>query len=80
MVVYPPLLPPLIPCRYDEIVSPYKSSFQNGTGVVNVILQDLCSSAIVEHSLMPASKTTLRWVLNQLDPSTASPADCNPKF
>ncbi|KAF8942416.1 hypothetical protein BGZ47_006481 [Haplosporangium gracile] len=66
--------------KYDEIVSPYKSSFQSGPGVVNVVLQDLCEFAYVEHTLMVASKTTLRWVLNQLDPSTASPANCNPKF
>ncbi|KAG0276079.1 hypothetical protein BGZ95_008030 [Linnemannia exigua] len=66
--------------KYDEIVSPYKSSFQSGEGVVNVVLQDLCGSAYVEHALMVTSKTTLRWVLNQLDPSTASPANCNPQF
>ncbi|KAF9087092.1 hypothetical protein BGX23_008368 [Mortierella sp. AD031] len=66
--------------KYDEIVSPWKSSFQNGTGVVNVVLQDLCGSAIVNHVFMPASKTTLRWVLNQLDPTTASPANCYPEF
>lgn len=77
------LLPPVrsrYSNRYDEIVSPYKSSFQSGPGVVNVVLQDLCASAYVEHTLMVASKTTLRWILNQLDPSTASPANCNPKF
>ncbi|KAG9063004.1 hypothetical protein KI688_004604 [Linnemannia hyalina] len=66
--------------KYDEIVSPYKSGFQSGPGVVNVVLQDLCESAYVEHALMVASKTTLRWILNQLDPTTASPANCNPKF
>ncbi|KAF9932395.1 hypothetical protein FBU30_008247 [Linnemannia zychae] len=66
--------------KYDEIVSPYKSSFQNGSGVVNVVLQDLCNTALVEHNLMVLSKTTLRWVLNQLDPSSASPVICNPQF
>ncbi|KAG0378544.1 hypothetical protein BGX24_003524 [Mortierella sp. AD032] len=66
--------------KYDEIVSPYKSSFQSGEGVVNVVLQDLCESAYVEHALMVTSKTTLRWVLNQLDPSTTSPANCSPQF
>ncbi|KAF9134623.1 hypothetical protein BGW39_006388 [Mortierella sp. 14UC] len=66
--------------KYDEIVSPYKSSFQSGEGVVNVVLQDLCETSLVEHTFIITSKTVLRWILNQLDPSTASPANCNPQF
>ncbi|KAG0082962.1 hypothetical protein BGZ92_011201 [Podila epicladia] len=66
--------------KFDEIVTPYTSGFQTGPGVVNEELQNLCSFDYSEHLMITNSLVALRWTLNQLDPSTAKPADCFPVF
>ncbi|KAF8924784.1 putative secreted lipase [Dissophora ornata] len=38
-----------IATKYDEVVTPYTTCFQNDTGVTNVVLQDLCSLSLNEH-------------------------------
>ncbi|KAF9563279.1 hypothetical protein EC968_004892 [Mortierella alpina] len=62
--------------RYDETVTPYDITFSYSPGVTNTVLQDLCSTEIREHLLIFTSKVVLRWVLNQLDPDHAKPANC----
>ncbi|KAF9315576.1 hypothetical protein BG003_002889 [Podila horticola] len=52
---------------YDEVVTPFTSCYSEKAGVTNQLLQDL-------------SKVVLRWIMNQLDPSTAETASCLPVF
>lgn len=65
-----------IATRYDEVVTPYQTCYQNDPGVTNTLVQDLCALSIPEHLLMIDSKVVLRWVLNQLDPVNAKTANC----
>ncbi|KAG0359259.1 hypothetical protein BG005_001103 [Podila minutissima] len=66
-----------IATKFDQIVSPYASCFQEKAGVTNQLLQDLCMVSLDEHF---NSKNVLRWVMNQLDPSTAKTASCLSMF
>ncbi|KAF9359985.1 hypothetical protein BGX26_010913 [Mortierella sp. AD094] len=65
-----------IATKYDEVVTPYETCFQEDAGVTNVLLQDLCLASLNEHLTMVNSKVVLQFVLNQLDPSTAATANC----
>ncbi|KAF9286651.1 hypothetical protein BGZ88_008987 [Linnemannia elongata] len=65
-----------IATRYDEIVTPWETCYQDAPGVTNTLLQDLCLLALNEHISIIDSKIALRWALNQLDPSTAKTANC----
>ncbi|KAG0339727.1 hypothetical protein BG000_001465 [Podila horticola] len=65
-----------IATKFDEVVTPYATAFQNGPGVTNIVLQDLCLLSLNEHLTMVNSKVVLQYVLNQLDPSTAKTANC----
>ncbi|KAF9548066.1 hypothetical protein EC957_007349 [Mortierella hygrophila] len=62
--------------RYDEVVTPWETCYQDAPGVTNTLLQDLCLLALNEHITIINSKIALRWALNQLDPSTAKTANC----
>ncbi|KAI8597470.1 secreted lipase [Dissophora ornata] len=65
-----------IATKYDEVVTPYATCFQNDTGITNVLLQDLCALSLNEHLTMVNSLVVLQFVLNQLDPSNAKTANC----
>ncbi|KAF9938403.1 hypothetical protein BGZ65_012942 [Modicella reniformis] len=65
-----------IATKYDEVVTPWETCYQTGSGVTNVLLQDLCAASLNEHLLITESKVVLQFVLNQLDPSTAKTANC----
>ncbi|KAG0221613.1 putative secreted lipase [Mortierella sp. GBAus27b] len=65
-----------IATKYDEVVTPWQTCYQNDAGVTNALLQDLCFGSLNEHLLMVNSKVVLQWVLNQLDPSSAKTANC----
>ncbi|KAF9937608.1 hypothetical protein KVV02_003895 [Mortierella alpina] len=65
-----------IATRYDEVITPYQSTFSYSPGVTNVLLQDLCGVSFPEHLLMLGSKVVVRWMLNQLDPDNAKTANC----
>ncbi|KAF9995470.1 hypothetical protein BGZ80_007496 [Entomortierella chlamydospora] len=65
-----------IATKYDEVVTPYENCYQNDTGVTNVLLQDYCTVSLNEHLTMVNSMVVLRFVLNQLDPSTAATPNC----
>ncbi|KAF9163710.1 hypothetical protein DFQ26_002231 [Actinomortierella ambigua] len=61
--------------RTDQIVTPWRNSFQKGPSTNN-ILQDLCLLALNEHLTIITNPITTRWVLNQLDPAKAQSVGC----
>ncbi|KAG0367223.1 putative secreted lipase [Gamsiella multidivaricata] len=65
-----------IATKYDEVVTPYQTCFQNDAGVTNIVLQDLCALSLNEHLTMVNTKVVLQFILNQLDPTTAKTANC----
>ncbi|NUR26769.1 MAG: alpha/beta fold hydrolase [Catenulispora sp.] len=67
----------VIASRYDEVVTPYQSQFLNGTGVHNVVLQDLCAADLSEHvAIGTTDKIALHEAVNALDPAHATTTDC----
>jgi triacylglycerol esterase/lipase EstA (alpha/beta hydrolase family) len=67
-----------IATRYDELVSPYTSSFLSGPNVHNIFLQAHCSLDFSDHLSIISSPITGRYILNALDPAHAQPAPCVP--
>ncbi|KAF9970836.1 hypothetical protein BGZ73_006395 [Actinomortierella ambigua] len=65
-----------IATKFDEVVTPWKRSFQNGSGASNTVLQDLCMVSINEHLTMVNSPVVIQFILNSLDPSNAKTANC----
>ncbi|MFA1546886.1 esterase/lipase family protein [Actinomadura chokoriensis] len=59
----------VIATKYDEIVTPYRSSFLTGDGVHNILVQDVCPNEISEHGLIVASPVTRQLVTNALAPA-----------
>jgi len=67
-----------IATRYDELVSPYTSSFLSGKNVTNITLQDRCLLDASDHLSIISSPITGQHILNALDPAHARPAPCVP--
>ena len=67
-----------IATRYDELVSPYTSSFLTGKDVTNITLQDRCLLDASDHLSIISSPITGRHILNALDPAHARSAPCVP--
>jgi triacylglycerol esterase/lipase EstA (alpha/beta hydrolase family) len=67
-----------ISTRYDELVSPYTSSFLSGRDVTNITLQDHCALDFSDHLSIISSPITGRYILNALDPAHAQPPPCVP--
>jgi triacylglycerol esterase/lipase EstA (alpha/beta hydrolase family) len=67
-----------IATRYDELVSPYTSSFLSGPNVTNVFLQAHCNLDFSDHLSIISSPITGRYILNALDPAHAQPPPCVP--
>ncbi|MDQ1477626.1 MAG: triacylglycerol lipase [Actinomycetota bacterium] len=65
-----------IATRYDELVSPYTSSFLAGPNVTNITLQDHCALDFSDHLSIISSPITGRYILNALDPAHARPPVC----
>ncbi len=65
-----------IATRYDELVSPYTSSFLSGPNVTNILLQDHCALDFSDHLSIISSPITGQHILNALDPEHARPAPC----
>lgn len=61
---------------YDEVVTPYTSQFLSGSGVHNVVLQDLCLADISEHVAMATDQIVLHETENALDPAHATSTNC----
>ncbi|ACZ83374.1 esterase/lipase family protein [Streptosporangium roseum] len=68
----------VIATRYDEVVTPYTSSFLNGSGVKNILLQDKCPGDTNAHLGVNFDPVVHRIVLNELGFLTAYwPVDCS---
>jgi len=64
--------------KYDELVSPYTSSFLTGKNVTNITMQDGCPLDASDHLSIISSRRTGRYMLNALDPAHAQPVTCSP--
>ncbi len=62
-----------IATRYDELVSPYTSSFLTGPNVTNIFLQAHCNLDFSDHLAIISSPITGRYILNALDPAHTQP-------
>ncbi|MEV2217549.1 alpha/beta fold hydrolase [Streptomyces sp. NPDC050997] len=63
--------------KYDEVVTPYRSQFLSGSGVHNVLLQDLCPVDLSEHVAIGLfDRIAFHEVANALDPAHAKPTTC----
>jgi triacylglycerol lipase len=67
-----------ISTRYDELVSPYTSSFLSGPNVTNITLQDHCNVNFSDHLSIISNPITGRYILNALDPQHSQPPPCVP--
>jgi pimeloyl-ACP methyl ester carboxylesterase len=65
-----------IATRYDELVTPYTSSFLAGRNVTNIALQDHCALDFSDHLSIISSPITGRHILNALDPAHAQGVPC----
>jgi hypothetical protein len=65
-----------IATRYDELVTPYTSSFMQGRNVTNIDLQARCALDFSDHLSIISSPITGDHILNALDPAHARPARC----
>ncbi|MEU1477451.1 esterase/lipase family protein [Streptomyces sp. NPDC001668] len=67
--------------KYDEVVTPYRSQFLSGSGVHNVLLQDLCPLDLSEHVAIGLfDRIAFHEVANALDPTHATPTTCASAF
>jgi hypothetical protein len=64
--------------RYDELVSPYTSSFLSGKNVTNITMQNGCALDASDHLSIISSRRTGRYILNALDPVHRQPVGCSP--
>jgi len=64
--------------KYDELVSPYTSSFLTGKNVTNITMQDGCPVDASDHLSIISSRRTGQYILNALDPAHAQPVPCVP--
>jgi len=64
--------------EYDELVSPYTSSFLDGKNVTNITMQDGCPLDASDHLSIISSRRTGQYILNALDPAHAQPVPCTP--
>jgi triacylglycerol esterase/lipase EstA (alpha/beta hydrolase family) len=64
--------------KYDELVSPYTSSFLTGKNVTNIVMQNGCKADASDHLSIISSRRTGRIILNALDPAHAQPVKCSP--
>jgi len=65
-----------ISTRYDELVSPYTSSFLDGPNVTNITLQDHCALDFSDHLSIISSPIAGQYILNALDPAHARAPKC----
>ncbi|MFD8144270.1 esterase/lipase family protein [Streptomyces sp. NPDC059708] len=71
----------VIATKYDEVVTPYRSAFLDGTNVRNVVLQDLCPLDLSEHVAIGLTDR-IAWheAVNALDPAHAERTTCASVF
>ncbi|KUN17837.1 lipase [Streptomyces corchorusii] len=67
----------VIATRYDEVVTPWRTQYLSGSGVRNVLLQDLCPLDLSEHLAIGLSdRIAFHEVANALDPAHATATTC----
>ncbi|MFE0678492.1 esterase/lipase family protein [Streptomyces sp. NPDC058867] len=67
----------VIATKYDEVVTPYTSSYLAAApNVSNQEIQDFCPDEFTEHLGISYNKVATRLVLNALDPARAETPDC----
>jgi triacylglycerol esterase/lipase EstA (alpha/beta hydrolase family) len=67
----------VIATKYDEVATPYSSQFLSGSGVHNVLLQNLCPVDLSEHALIGLTdRVAFHEVANALDPAHATDTTC----
>ncbi|WP_043806582.1 alpha/beta fold hydrolase [Rhodococcus triatomae] len=62
--------------RYDEIVIPYSSGYEEGPNVTNIVLQDHCASDYGDHLSIAGEPVAAGFVLGALDPEHPRPVPC----
>ncbi|MCZ7461219.1 esterase/lipase family protein [Streptomyces sp. WMMC940] len=71
----------VIATKYDEVVTPWRSSFLDGPNVKNVTLQDLCAIDLSEHVAIGLfDRIAYHEVVNALDPARATRTTCASVF
>lgn len=62
--------------RYDEIVIPYTSGYEEGPNTTNLVVQDFCDRNFGEHLSIAGEPVAAALVLNALDPANQRPVPC----
>ncbi|MFF5859234.1 esterase/lipase family protein [Streptomyces sp. NPDC012751] len=71
----------VIATRQDEVVTPWRTQYLSGSGVRNVLLQDLCPLDLSEHLAIGLSdRIAFHEVANALDPAHATATSCASVF
>lgn len=71
----------VIATKYDEVVTPWRSSFLDGPNVKNVTVQDLCALDFSEHvAIGLLDRIAFHEVANALDPAKATRTTCSSVF
>lgn len=71
----------VIATRQDEVVTPWRTQYLSGSGVRNVLLQDLCPLDLSEHLAIGLSdRIAFHEVANALDPAHATATGCASAF
>ncbi|MEU0964625.1 alpha/beta fold hydrolase [Streptomyces sp. NPDC005917] len=71
----------VIATKYDEVATPWQSQYLSGSGVDNVLLQDLCPLDLSEHVAIGIfDRIAFHEVANALDPAHATATTCASAF
>ncbi|MFE6828629.1 esterase/lipase family protein [Streptomyces sp. NPDC057690] len=71
----------VIATKYDEVVTPWRTQYLSGSGVHNVLLQDLCPVDLSEHLAIGLfDRIAFHEVANALDPAHATATTCASVF
>ncbi|GAA3134253.1 alpha/beta fold hydrolase [Streptomyces rameus] len=71
----------VIATRHDEVVTPWRTQYLNGSDVHNVLLQDLCPVDLSEHvAIGLLDRIAFHEVANALDPAHATATTCASVF
>ncbi|MGW0040657.1 esterase/lipase family protein [Rhodococcus sp. NPDC003348] len=62
--------------RYDEVVIPYTSGYEEGPNATNILVQDRCDRNFGDHLSIAGEPVAATLVLNALDPAHPRPVPC----
>ncbi len=79
-VAQPRITYTVIETRNEYVVTPAGSAFIREPGVVNEYVQSSCPADSVDHASLSYDNTTIRLVLNALDPATARAPACGQTY